>query len=47
MKCYHGKKHFFVTRQNHLSRMGGQSFATVFEKKKTSNLGLGFAKFGH
>jgi hypothetical protein len=23
-----------VTRQNHLGRMGGQSFATIFEKKK-------------
>jgi hypothetical protein len=40
------KKHFFVTRQNHLGKMGGQSFAIIFEKK-TSNLGLRLAKFGH
>lgn len=28
------KKHFFATKQNPLSKMGGQSFATIFEKRK-------------
>jgi hypothetical protein len=37
------KKQLFGTRQIHLVRMVRQSFA----KNKTSNLGLGFAKFGH
>jgi hypothetical protein len=39
------KKQFFTSRQNHLGKMGGQSFATISEKRKL-NLGLGFAKFG-
>jgi hypothetical protein len=47
MKCYRGKKQFFVTKQNLVGRIGGQSFVTIFEKKKTSNLGLRFVKFGH
>jgi len=34
MRCCHGKKQLFGTRQNRLGIMGGQSFATIFEKRK-------------
>jgi hypothetical protein len=34
MKCCHGKKQPFGSRQGHLGKMVKQSFATIFEKIK-------------